>query len=177
MIEIQSTEGNSVQIPQKTAELSGLFRNMLEEEEEDVIIPMPWSFEDVKQVTHIMTKLADELGNESWDSYLHEAHLSLLATKFIIPQPDVLELTSPTTPFIVTTQLAQAHAILQLMDFADVRPAVDMLHAFILHTLSFATTVEDVCKMWLGPVTYASLDPDEQNQVYETCLANFQFKS
>jgi hypothetical protein len=152
MIEIQSREGTGVTISQATAELSGLFRIMLEEEEQPaaVVIPMPWSLQDVKQVTRIMQLLA-------------EHGPAALATQLLPPSPSI------------TTQLAQAHELLQLLDFADVRPAVDLLHAFILRTLATATTVDEVLKMWMGPLTYASLDPAEQHQAYETCLTNFDF--
>lgn len=162
MVEIRSREGTGVEISARTAELSGLFRAMLEEDGEPEPIPMPWSFEDVKRVTDIMTRLADEGGQ--WDAKTPNIHLSALATKFMLPDTTT-----------ITTQLAQAHNILQLMDFADVRPAVTMLHAFILHTLSFATTPDDVLKMWLGPLTYAALDPLHQQRIYETCLSHFQF--
>ena len=154
MVRITAADGETAELTLRAAMLSGLFAAMIHEVGDAEEIPMPWSGSQLAQVTAVITALADAVKPSLAD---------LLPAQMYLQQP------------ARHSHIKYAHRLLQLLDFADVRVGVDLLHNFILRALTSARTPEKVLALWLSPDILANLSPAEQFHAYEQCLAHVSF--
>lgn len=69
-------------------------------------------------------------------------------------------------------QVQHALGLLKVADYVDMKPAVDMLHGFLVHTVRCAGSINALVSLFVGDDTVASLSSREQAKVYETMLVS-----
>lgn len=75
------------------------------------------------------------------------------------------------TECIPAVTLKEALTFLDVLDFLDIRPGVDMVLCYIKTVLARAPTVDDILDAVYGPGEFELLSADAQRAEYETLLA------